>query len=213
MNEPVCIPADPSPECQNLRTPPATFCFDVAKTKRDPMNDKKTMRNGAHEWSDGAILVTGDSMIGGLEAQKMRAAGEVKVRVHSGANIRDMYDHLEAHLAKKTSKLVIHIATNNTVDQTSEEILGELIELDKWVENKAGGTVKRFYSMPIERFDHAKATITTRHLQAKIRNSGLNFIDNSNINKDHLGKKLHHLNDIGTKILATNIIHFLKRDI
>jgi hypothetical protein len=142
----------------------------------------------------------------------MRAAGEVKVRAQLGANIRDMYDHLEPHLCKKTSKIVIHISTNNTIEQTSAEILGELIALDKWIEQKVGSSVKRFFSMPIERFDHAKATITTRHLQAKIRNSGLNFIDNNNINKDHLGKKLHHLNDTGTKLLASNIINFLKRD-
>ena len=140
----------------------------------------------------------------------MRSAGEVKVRAHSGGSVRDMYDHLEAHLAKKPSKLVIHIGTNNTVNQSSDEIVKEMTDLDEWIDRKTGGRVERFYSMPIGRFDVAKATLTTRHLQAKLRNSGLNIIDNTNIEKEYLGKKLHHLNLSGTKLLAANIINFLK---
>jgi len=149
-------------------------------------------------------------MIGGLESSKMRAAGEVKVRPHPGGNIRDMYDHLEPHLSKKPSTLVLHIGTNNTNDQSSNEILEEIKQLDEWIDTKTGGHVKRVYSMPIVRYDDAKATLTTRHLQAKLRNSELTIIDNSNIEKDHLGKRLHHLNHSGTKLLAANIINFLK---
>ena len=78
-----------------------------------------------------------------------------------------MYDHLESHLSKKPSQLVLHIGTNNTVDQSSEEIMKEIKDLDKWIESNTGGAVKRMYSMPIARYDNAKATLTTRHLQEK----------------------------------------------
>ena len=151
-------------------------------------------------------------MIGGLEEHKMKAAGNIKVRSHPGANIRDMYDHLEPHLTKKPSKIVLHIATNNTVDQTSEQILNEIFELDTWIDGKTRGAVERIYSMPISRYDDAIGTITTKHLQAKMRNSGLKIIDHSNIDKEQLGKKMHHLNNTGTKLLASNLINFLKQN-
>ena len=92
---------------------------------------QKPERSKAHEWRNDVVLVTGDSMIGGLESSKMRAAGEVKVRPHPGGNVRDMYDHLEPHLSKKPSTLVLHIGTNNTTDQSSNEILEEIKQLDE----------------------------------------------------------------------------------
>ena len=45
-----------SPICLTINTPSTTF-FEF----------KKPERNAAHEWRDGVVLVTGDSMIGGLE--------------------------------------------------------------------------------------------------------------------------------------------------
>jgi hypothetical protein len=206
----VSISTTPTPTFETPKKSPK--CINVDTPSIPLFKQQKPERNKAHEWRNDVILVTGDSMIGGLESNKMRAAGEVKVRPHPGGNVRDMYDHLEPHLSKKPSTLVLHIGTNNTADQTSNEILEEILQLDKWIETKTEGRMKRFYSMPIIRYDDAKATLTTRHLQAKLRNSELKIIDNSNIEKDHLGKKLHHLNHTGTKLLAANMINFLKSE-
>ena len=204
-------------------TPPETTSPQVKhprQTTSDPIRNsnaknigKPTWKNRAHEWEDGVTLVTGDSTIGGLIGSRMAAAGNVKVKAHGGANIRDLYDHLEAHLSKKPSRLVIHIGTNNSTELTSDEILEEIIDLDSWIGKMTHEKVQRIYSMPTVRYDQPKSILTIRHLQAKLRNSGLCYIDNSNIEKEHLSQKLLHLNNTGTRILAKNIINFLTQNI
>ena len=121
-----------------------------------------------------------------------------------------MYDHLEAHLSKKPTRLVIHVGTNDTEDKASDDIMKELTDLDTWVTNYTQGDVRAIFSMPTIRQDKAKPTLTIKHLQTKFRNSNLLYIDNENIQKEHLSRRQLHLNDIGTKLLASNIINYLK---
>jgi len=191
----------------------------AVKANPAPNNSKKTQveanivkppRNKPHQWNDGVTLIVGDSTIGGLVGPKMGAVGEVKVKSHGGATTRDMYDHLEAHLSKKPTRLVIHVGTNDTEDKASDEIMKELTDLDTWVTNYTKGHIRPIFSMPTIRQDKAKPTLTIKHLQTKFRNSNLLYIDNENIQKEHLSKRQLHLNDIGTKLLASNIINYLK---
>ena len=181
-----------------------------AKITHVEANIVKPPRNKPHQWNDGVTLIVGDSTIGGLVGPKMGAVGEVKVKSHGGATIRDMYDHLEAHLSKKPTRLVIHVGTNDTEDKASDDIMKELTDLDTWVTNYTQGDVRAIFSMPTIRQDKAKPTLTIKHLQTKFRNSNLLYIDNENIQKEHLSRRHLHLNDIGTKLLASNIINYLK---
>ena len=187
--------------------------FDISESpNKQPTKIDKPPRNKAHEWKDGVTLIVGDSTIGGLIGPKMFAAGEVKVKSHGGATIRDIYDHLEAHLSKKPSRLVVHIGTNDSNEKTSDEIMKDIKDLDAWITSYTKGRVRTIFSMPTIRHDMAKPTLTIKHLQTKFRNSGLPFIDNENIEKEHLSKRLLHLSHDGTKLLASNIINYLKHD-
>ena len=134
-----------TPTCQILETPllkNVTFQTPLAAksniAEKTKCNKPARSNNKAHEWIDGTVLIVGDSMIGGLEERKMKAAGNIKVRSHPGANGTCLII-LEAHLIKKTSEIVLHITTNNTPNQTSDEILNEIIDLDTWIETKMGG--------------------------------------------------------------------------
>ena len=148
------------------------------------------------------MCIRDSSTIGGLVAPKMGAAGEVKVKSHGGATIRDMYDHLEAHLSKKPSRIVVHAGTNDTDEKTSDQIMKDITDLDDWIFKYTDGKIRPIFSMPTIRLDRAKPTLTIKHLQAKFRNSGLLYIGNSNIEQIHLSKRLLHLNNDGTKLLA-----------
>ena len=193
-----------------LASPSAPAPATETVSKDTPPNNAKPPRNKSHEWRDGVTLVVGDSTIGGLLGEKMFSVGEVKVKSHGGATVRDIYDHLEAHLSKKPTNVIVHIGTNNSDNQTSDEILNEMKSLNIWIKNYTKGSVHPIFSMPTVRYDRAKPTLTVRHLQAKLRNSGLTFIDNTNIEQEHLGKRKLHLNTEGTSLLASNMIRFLK---
>ena len=66
--------------------------------KNRPNNSHPIEDGEAYPWSPGTVLITGDSMLYGIEERKLRNA---KVRMHPGASIEDMYPHLGAHLRKK----------------------------------------------------------------------------------------------------------------
>ena len=52
------------------------------------------------------ILITGDSMLCGIEEKRLPKQFNVKVRPHQGANICDMYDHINPYLRKKQNTLL-----------------------------------------------------------------------------------------------------------
>ena len=149
-------------------------------------------------------------MIAGLDGRRMSARRRVIVKSDGGCNVAEMKCHLEAWLPRMSasSTLIIHIGTNDTTKKTSEEILNELYELEAWITTKS--PVRVIFSTPIMRYDHAKATITTRQLQDKMAKSRLECIDNSNIVGEMLGRQKHHLTLKGTRQLAVNIIQTLK---
>jgi len=55
------------------------------------------------KWKKDTILVTGDSMISGIQQARLSKKREVKVRPLLGASIRDMDDYLKPLLRKEPS--------------------------------------------------------------------------------------------------------------
>ena len=83
-------------------------------------------------WPKGTILIAGDSMIGGLEEQRMSRKHNVKVRSHPGATTGDMRDHLNALLRKKPDHLILHVHTNDAPDinTSADDIYDRLNRLE-----------------------------------------------------------------------------------
>ena len=61
------------------------------------------------KWDKGTYLITGDSLIIGLQEKKM--GNNVKVRGFSGATISDFYTYLVPLLEKKPSNIIIMAGT------------------------------------------------------------------------------------------------------
>ena len=51
---------------------------------------------------------------------------------------------------------------------------------------------------------------TNQRLKSYCKQKNIDFVDNSNIIKEHLGSKKLHLNKRGNSILAKNILKFLR---
>ena len=148
-------------------------------------------------------------MIHGLIESKFGKNECVKVKSFPGAVVGDMKDYIKPLLLKKPSKIVIHVATNDTVDNSAEEIVRKLLDLKEEIEKALNGC-EVILSLPIRRNDNIKANKTIQALNTKMFSLGLNIINNSNILISDLGRRGLHLNKKGVKKLASNIIGKLR---
>ena len=162
-------------------------------------------------WQRGTTLIAGASIIQGLDETKMSRSGKVKVRSHGGATIKDMRDHLTAHLRKKPDLLIIHVHSNDASinETTADDMFDRLMDLKNFAEEKVP-TIKVTFSCPIIRTDNVLANFKQIQLKNRLKRSGLDIVLNDNIEKDDLGKKGLHLKPGGSSKLAKNFIDYLK---
>ena len=59
----------------------------------------------------------------------------MKVKNVPGATIDDMYDYIKRQLKKCPDNMILHVGTNNTVNESSKIVLGNLLDLKKFMEN------------------------------------------------------------------------------
>jgi hypothetical protein len=161
-------------------------------------------------WKNETTLVVGDSILNGLDEQRMTASNNVKVRCFPGATVDDMNDYIKPLMKKKPKTIIFHVGTNNDVNETSGVILEKILTLKKSVEF-ALPTCKVILSTLINRTDNAKAAVTVNNLNRHLKESSLDLINNSNVAFNCLGRRGLHLNNLGTGKLAINIINFIRK--
>ena len=76
------------------------------------------------------ILIAGDSMINGIDEKRLSMKNSnVKVRYFNGELVKDMLYNLVPLMRKKSSALILHVGTNNTVSDASKVILMKITSL------------------------------------------------------------------------------------
>ena len=86
---------------------------------------------GMHKWSKKTILVASDSMLLGLDEQRLRKYNHVKVRFFTGSHVKDMYHYLYPLLQKEPKYLVLHVGTNDCMYHTSDTVLKRSLVIKK----------------------------------------------------------------------------------
>ena len=125
-----------------------------------------------------------------------------------GATIKDMYDYIKPLLRKCPKNIILHIWTNNTVNDTSRIVLDKLLSLKAFVE-KALPDCNVCISNLTLRTDNAKASLTVNNVNQHLSTLQLDIIDNSNISNARVRGGLH-LNSQGMGKLAINFINKIK---
>lgn len=161
-------------------------------------------------WPKNTVLVASDSIFNNVEEHRLSKKYNVKVRAFSGATVTDMFDYITPLLRKKPDIILLHVGTNDTSFSSADEILKNIEHLTHYIRNNLPST-KVIVSTPTIRSDNGKANLTTINLAGLIKNSGIDFMDNSNIHSEHLGRKGLHLNSKGTGRLAMNTINLLRK--
>ena len=155
------------------------------------------------------VYIASDSMLNQLKAKKLSNQYEVKVRYHGGCTVTCMYTHVPEMIELKPEFIILHVGTNDCVNKTSDEVLTELCDLERYIQ-KSLPSSKIIFSLPIIRADSSTANKIIKNLCVKIKRLNYTVLDNSNLNVSHLSKKGLHLNKYGTKKMALNIISLIR---
>ena len=180
----------------------------------EPIKIENTKEIGGKRKKEGykrmAICILSDSMFNQIDEKRLSSKHDVKVLCHGGCTIECMYSHVPLALQLNPKYIVLNVSTNDSVRKTSDEMLRELSNLKRHIE-KALPSCEVIISLPTVRTDDKKANQILKNLIMKLKRSKHRLLDNTNIKAYHLGKKGLHLNNFGTRKLASNIISLIKR--
>lgn len=136
-----------------------------------------------------------------------KAKRRVKIKYFSGATINDIRSNIkDIILDENPSGIILHVGTNNAVDETSNKIYDDLMSLRAELVNTYG-IENTIVSIPTIRSDHGKAALTISKLNKRFLDTpGLTIVNNENITYNHLGQKGLHLNKRGKNRFSLNIV-------
>ena len=83
-----------------------------------------------------SVLVAGDSLLNGIEESKLSKDRHIRVQPISGAKIKDISNNLDELIRNDLKTIILHGGTNNTVEDTPEDIYNDLISLKTKIEDK-----------------------------------------------------------------------------
>ena len=196
------ILGDTSQDKSNNSSPSKNMSKDMLE-----LSNVYTENDSTRPWGRNTTLIAGDSILYGIEEKRLK---NTKVRVFPGASIEDMHFNLTPLLRKKPANVIIHIGTNNCPSHEPDVIADKLFSLQNFIATHSPAS-KIIFSNIITRCDDIKAQSTAIRVNQILDKSHLNILDNSQINRDYLGKKGLHLNRKGTIKFAMNLIKVLKQ--
>ena len=141
-----------------------------------------------HKWSRNTILITGDSVILGIDEKRLSKKYPVKVCSFPGTSADYMHHYLRLLLQKCTDTIVLHVGTNNCVNESFCVALDKILNLKTFIQNSLP-QYKVTISNVINRTVDGKASLTVENLNNHLNSLELDIVDNSTIGKDCLGKK------------------------
>ena len=118
-----------------------------------------------------------------------------------------MFDCIKPLLRKCLKNTILHIETNNTINERSRTVLDKLLSLKAFVE-RALPHSKICISNFTLRTDNAKASLTVNNVNQDLATLQLDIIDNSNISNSELSRRGLHLK---CQTLDTLDINFIKK--
>ena len=80
-------------------------------------------------------LITGDSVLYEIDESRLSGAkpNSVKVRISRGATIYYMKDILKQYLKRSPTNIILHVGSNNSINDSSCVILNKLLSLKNFI--------------------------------------------------------------------------------
>ena len=133
----------------------------------------------------------------------------VKVRIFRGATIDDMKDFLKPYLKRSATNIILHVGTNNSINDSSSVILNKLLSLKSFIQTGLPES-NVILSNIIDRLDNGTGRLKIPHFNKHLNSLKIDTIGNGNISSEHLNGSSLHLNRHGKGKLAMNLIKKLR---
>ena len=114
------------------------------------------------------MLVVGDSMVNGIEENKLSKTRHIRVQAIPGGKIADIQQNLKDWLHEDLETVIIHAGTNNATTNTPQTIVDKLITLKRNIEGSLPKCCT-IISKLIVRTDNTKANTTIRNTNILIK--------------------------------------------
>ena len=128
----------------------------------------------------------------------------VKVRIFRGATIDDMKDFLKPYLKRSPTNIILHVGTNNSINDSSSVILNKLLSLKNFIHTELPES-NVILSNIIDRSDNGIAMLKILNLNKHLNSLKIVTINNGNISSEHLNGSGLHLNRHGKGKLVMNL--------
>ena len=177
-------------------------------------NSNISSNQGPATRTNNKILLIGDSIIKHIQPEKL-SKNEVIKRPFPGKKIEDINVNNISDAITQSSKIIIHMGTNNIRDDTVDEIRDKYSTLICAIRliNPHG---RIYLSSLTTRLDlsasdaNADLNQVNDAIKALCKSAKCYFINNKNINESCLNNSKLHLNPKGTAYLATNFINAMR---
>ena len=127
-----------------------------------------------------------------------------KVRVFSGATIDYMKDFLKPYLKRSPRNIILHVGTNNSVNDLSSVILNKLLSLKKNFIHTEFPDSSVILSNVIDRSDNSIVRLKISNFNKHFNSLKIDTIDSGNISLENLSGSGLHLNRYGKGKFAMN---------
>ena len=128
-----------------------------------------------------------------IDETPMTRKFNVKMRSFPGAKTNDMFYYLVSLLEKNPDYVILHVGTNNAVDQQSSDIISKIYKLKEFSQLKVP-SCKVIISTLIKRYDNKRASSVVDDVIQQLQQLNTETIINANIEKNVFVKKGLHLN-------------------
>ena len=171
----------------------------------------KTPPTAPTQWAKGATLIAGDSMFHAIDENRLSGAklNSVKVRIFRGATIDDMKDFLKPYLNRSPTNIILHVGTNNSINDSSSVILNKFLSLKNFIHTEFPES-NVILSNIIDRSDNGIGRLKISNFNKHLNSIKIDTIDNGNISSEHLNGSGLHLNRHGKGKFAMNLIRKLR---
>ena len=133
-----------------------------------------------------------------------------KVRVFSGATIDYMKDFLKPYLKRSPRNIILHVGTNNSVNDLSSVILNKLLSLKKNFIHTEFPDSSVILSNVVDRSDNSIVRLKISNFNKHFNSLKIDTIDSGNISLEHLSGSGLHLNRHGNGKFAMKKVEKLR---
>ena len=132
----------------------------------------------------------------------------VKVRIFRGVTIDDV-NFLKPYLKRSPTNIILHVGTNNSINDSSSVILNKLLSLKNFIHTELPES-NVILSNIIDRSDNGIARLKISNFNKHLNSLKIDTIDNGNISSEFLNGSDLHLNRHGKGKLSVNLIKKLR---